>query len=292
MTHVRWRQVGLFYALAFGGMSAVAVLHLQLRPQGLAGTALTALSMFSPLLAAVVVDRLGGRRPLEGLVRPSFDRWLLAAMALPVAAVLLTIAVSALMPGATVESSPDHFLDRFAGMISEEDMASAKQQISSVPGGTIGLVLISLPQALILGATVNALFAFGEEVGWRGWLHRELEPLGFWRQSLVTGLLWGAWHAPIIVATGHNFPEHRWSGVLVFTGVCTAMSPLLAHLRDRGSVWTAAVFHGVFNATATLPMLLVSGHELLIGAQGVAGGLAFVALTAILALRRRRPVET
>ena len=49
--------------------------------------------------------------------------------------------------------------------------------------------------------TVNGLFGFGEEYGWRGWLADELRPLGPVVANLVTGVLWGLWHTPLILLT-------------------------------------------------------------------------------------------
>ena len=40
---------------------------------------------------------------------------------------------------------------------------------------------------LIAGVTVNAVAGFGEELGWRGFLQKELAFLGFWRSSLLIG---------------------------------------------------------------------------------------------------------
>jgi hypothetical protein len=43
---------------------------------------------------------------------------------------------------------------------------------------------LALGQGLIAGATINAVAGFGEELGWRGFLYRELSFLGFWKSSL------------------------------------------------------------------------------------------------------------
>jgi hypothetical protein len=49
----------------------------------------------------------------------------------------------------------------------------------------VGLLL-----GLVAGPTVNTVAAFGEEVGWRGLLLRELETLGFWQASALIGVVW------------------------------------------------------------------------------------------------------
>src|SRR5829696_6734341 len=57
---------------------------------------------------------------------------------------------------------------------------------------------------LILLATVNILpasfFAAGEEIGWRGYMLTRLIDAGVPRPVLVSGLIWGLWHIPLILA--------------------------------------------------------------------------------------------
>ena len=285
---VAWGRVATFYALACIGPVAAAVARAFLELPQLAVVAVTASAMVAPLLATVVMQRIDGRRPLDGLATVRASRWLLAAALLPVIVVLTTLPLSLAMPGATYDPTLSAFLDALASQLGPEQLDEARAQLADLPGGALGLVLLSIPQALVFGSTINALFAFGEEVGWRGWLQQQLAPLGIGRASLVTGLLWGLWHAPLILA-GHNFDEHRVAGIGVFTVVCVALSPALALVRERaGTVWAAAVFHGVFNAMGAVPMLVIAGHELLVGSQAIAGAIAAALVSAAVALGTRR----
>ena len=85
------------------------------------------------------------------------------------------------------------------------------------------LIIMTVIQAFIAGITINALMAFGEEAGWRGWLQNALEPLGHLRQVLLIGVIWGLWHAPLIAA-GYNFSDQIPGAVavLLFTAFCIA----------------------------------------------------------------------
>ncbi len=277
--HVRWSRVAIFYVLALAGIGAIGlVLHFGGVGPGIGMSLLSGLAMFSPMVATLVMHRLDGRSVFDGLATIAVNRWIGVAMGLPILTALGTIVASALMPGANLDLTMMGFLDQYASMLGPEELADAKAQIQSIPGGALGLVALSIPQAVIAGATLNALFAFGEEVGWRGWLYRELEPLGFWRANLLIGALWGFWHAPLIL-NGHNYPVHQVAGVFLFTAVCMAMSPLFGWIRERGgSVWHAAIMHGVLNASAGLPMMLVVGSDLMVGVPGLAGFLVFSVL--------------
>jgi membrane protease YdiL (CAAX protease family) len=109
-------------------------------------------------------------------------------------------------------------------------------------------------------------------LGWRGLLLRESEPLVFWRSSALIGLVWGFWHA-LLILHRHNYPEHRWAGVFLMTAMTVLLSPLLSYLTIRAnSVLAAAIFHGTFNATAGLAIVVIRGsNDLTTGVTGLAG---------------------
>lgn len=95
--------------------------------------------------------------------------------------------------------------------------------------------------------------ALGEEIGWRGFLVPELaKSMSFSRLALITGLIWGAWHLPIIVLGNYhnNSPAALplyGQLLMFFTGV-VSMGVMLAYLRLKsGSLWTGAIGHASHN---------------------------------------------
>jgi len=164
--------------------------------------------------------------------------------------------------------------ERFRGLMAPEQLEEMERQAKTLPLHPFWLALI---QGLIAGPTVNAIAAFGEELGWRGLLLRELEGLGFWKASAIIGVVWGFWHAPLILQ-GHNYPEHPWAGVFMMTVMTVLLSPLLSYVTLRAaSVIAAAIFHGTFNATAGLAILVVTGgSDLSVGVTGLAGFIALL----------------
>jgi len=227
--------------------------------------------MFIPLVVAVIVQKLVYHAPLKGPLRIAFrpNRWFLVAWLVPPMIALATLGVSLLLPGVTFSPEMAGMFERFQGLMTPEKLDEMKRQVESLPVHPFWLGLFL---GLVAGVTVNAVAAFGEELGWRGLLLRELEALGFWRASAVIGVVWGFWHAPLIVL-GHNYPEHHWAGVFMMTGLTVLLSPLLGYLTLRaGSVVVAAIFHGTFNATAGLAILVVQGgNDLIVGVTGLAG---------------------
>jgi len=124
----------------------------------------------------------------------------------------------------------------------------------------------------VAGITINAIAGFGEELGWRGLLQKELGYLGFWRSSAVIGIIWGIWHAPIIIQ-GYNYPQHPLAGVFMMTVFTLLLSPIFGYVRLKArSVIAAAIIHGSLNATAGLAIMVVAGgNDLMIGVTGLAG---------------------
>ena len=99
--------------------------------------------------------------------------------------------------------------------------------------------------------------------GWRGWLLPKLMPLGAGPAVLISGVIWGLWHAPLILL-GYNYPTAPgWLAVLSMCGMCIVVGGVFGWLRIRsGSVWPAALAHGAFNAAAGLSLLVVAAGDI------------------------------
>jgi hypothetical protein len=104
-------------------------------------------------------------------------------------------------------------VERFGKFLPPGRIEQMRYQASVLP---IHRFWISLRFRRIAGDSVDAVAAFGEDLGCRGLLLRELEPFGFWRSSVLIGVIWGSWHAPLILHR-HNYPEHPWVGVFLMT---------------------------------------------------------------------------
>lgn len=255
---------------------------------GVGGTLAAVGYMASPLLAAVVLCRREGVALREGIgLRWAFGRAWLGAWAWPLAAVAVATALTFAVPGVGFDPTMEGLIHRFVVPMGPEAVAAARAQLDAAPPAPVLLGLM-LVQGVVAGSTINALAAFGEEAGWRGWMHRTLEPLGFWRRAAVTGVLWGLWHAPLILQ-GHNYPDHPVLGVGMMVGMCLGLAAPMAHVRERtGTALSAAVFHGVFNAVASVPLLFaVGGSDLTVGVTGVAGLVGLAGLNGVVAWRRR-----
>ena len=60
------------------------------------------------------------------------------------------------------------------------------------------IVMLQTVAALTIAPFFNSLFTLGEELGWRGFLLPRLIRCGMgqWTALVVSGTIWGIWHAP------------------------------------------------------------------------------------------------
>lgn len=141
----------------------------------------------------------------------------------------------------------------------EENLPSLPEEPLLTPGQLVALQAIT---GVLIGPLINTVFTIGEELGWRGFLLPRLLPLGQTNAILVSGIIWGVWHAPVIVQ-GHNYPEHPVLGTVMMVVFTTLLGFLLGWLYfETRSPWAPALAHGTVNAVAGLPyMFLVVPHK-------------------------------
>ena len=262
------RKALAFYGLALG----LAIANTALAPILDAGVLLS--GMFTPLLAValmlLVVTRDGYTRQgwmALGLHRPGFCGWGLALLA-PL--LILLLSYGAVWSAGLVE---------FA----------IPPQARPLP-----LLPIKLLISIALGAFMGVL---GEEVGYRGYLQPRLLSLGPRRAMLLTGLLHGVWHLPVMLLTPfYHAAGNPVSVIPLFLMTLTLAGVLYGYLRQTtGSVWPAIIAHRAFNVywTQLIGFVVVSSRlatEYLAGESGLLTllGTAVVAVWLASRLRERQ----
>jgi uncharacterized protein len=100
-----------------------------------------------------------------------------------------------------------------------------------------------------LGTLIGLVFALGEELGWRGFMLTRLIDAGVPRPVLVSGVIWGLWHVPLIATGQYASGPYPALSVAVFIVDIVAASYLYAYVRLKtGSVWSAVLAHATWNA--------------------------------------------
>jgi hypothetical protein len=266
----------LFFLIAHGGGLALALLFPDAwhDPSGLQ-KAVGVLHLLPVLLATLVVQGPILKQPiLEPLglkLRPS-RYWLIAWLA-PLVVLGVGLGVSATL-GHDLILDAASYIARKRASLDPEMLPRFDEMVEQSPPGS---PLSFIGPGLLAGVTLNLLLGLATEIGWRGFLFREVQG-GFWRRSLLIGLAEATYFAPIL-ALGYFFGDPA-TGLAAMSLWCVAVSPVLVYLRARsGSVLPVAVFRGTVLALTAVAADLTTAPSAIrpfFGAAGTAGVLVLL----------------
>lgn len=181
----------------------------------------------------------------------------------------------------------------FAAML--ESQAASAGVAPQLPSVTV-LAAIQIAVGVSLGPLLNIATTFGEEWGWRGYLMPKLaKRMHITPTLLISGLIWGLWHAPI-TALGHNYglgyPGWPVTGILAMCAFCVICGIFLSYVTIRtGSCLAAAFAHGAINALAGASTIFaMAGTSPFIGPSptGIIGGCGLIIIAAIMLVDLRK----
>jgi membrane protease YdiL (CAAX protease family) len=102
-------------------------------------------------------------------------------------------------------------------------------------------------QAAIIGG------AIAEETGWRGFaLPKLLKTRSALASAVIIGVIWGAWHLPISLVPGANFPiPLNPALILVFLLSTTVISIVMTwlYINTGGSIFIGYLYHAMLNTS-------------------------------------------
>lgn len=232
--------------------------------------------MFAPALSALIAAKI-----LRGKVIPY--GWHFGSIRPYILVFVFTPLIFAVIYGLTVAlglGSFDFDLSTFAAMVEK----ATGQQVP--PINPQQFILIIFLASITIAPFINSLFGLGEEIGWRGYLLPRLMPLGKVRAYLLLGVIWGLWHAPIILI-GFAYPGYPVAGVLMFIIFTTTLGIVINELTLKyQSVFLAGWIHGVFNAQSygIWRVIMPDAQPLLGGIVGLVG-IAIIGLIAYTIVR-------
>lgn len=270
MGAVDWKGVGWYLLVAFVISWSLFIL---LKPVGVPFVVRAALGMYGPALAALLVRLLrhegfgdAGLRLRGKKHKGDRHTWLFY-----VAAYLLPMIVLAIGFGLAILLHLQQWamIERVSQLLKPALTAN-----SALQPATLGWLIIL--SALTVNLPITMIATFGEEFGWRGYLLPRLMPLGNARAALLIGIIWGFWHAPLIVLDGFEFGGlYPALGVFFFLLSTIPYSFLLTWLRVRtGSIWPAVLSHAAINAFASG----IVGYAMTIGNPYIGAPLGVVGL--------------
>lgn len=227
---------------------------LALRGNQMAFSLILSVSMFVPLLSALVagipLKNIGWKPVLKGNIKYIIMAWFGPVVLTVLGAVLYYVV----------------FPDRFdlTGMYMKATYGEIMIAQLEAQGITIPIfIVVTAIQALTYAPWINMFFALGEEAGWRGVMHPMLkDKLGRTKGLIVSGIIWGAWHWPVMVIAGYEYGLNYWGapvlGMALFCLVTTVMGVLFDVLYEKTNcIWVPALAHGAVNAVCSLPTLVL-----------------------------------
>jgi membrane protease YdiL (CAAX protease family) len=227
----------LAYVISWGLWFSMVALSLDLKDS--LGSIINGLAIFGPTLAGLILTAfLSGReglRELLGRLSPSQvgARSFGVAILLPFLIMIVALILGILMG--------DSFPTNLAG------------------AAWILPLLIEAIRILFIGGPL------GEEIGWRGFaLPRLLGDNSPFKASLILGLIWGIWHAPIYFVAGsgqNDMLRNGGSFVALFPAFVVWTMGLAVlftwvYKMTNGNLLAAILFHTAVNAAVFLPSVI------------------------------------
>jgi membrane protease YdiL (CAAX protease family) len=208
----------VYYTIAFLLCCCVALLSTRL------GTSTLTAATFTPLAAVLLIFAVTGEGYTRqgwsslGLLRAGWSGW---PLALTIPVLVLTFAYGTLW-------------------------LTGRGRLVTLDGWD------PLPFTLDLFASLTVLTlsnGLGEEIGWRGYFLPRLLTLGQRKACLLSGLLHGVFHLPIMLGTLYYHAEgNHLITVPLFLLTLTLAGVCYGYLRiTTGSVWPVALAHSTFN---------------------------------------------
>lgn len=169
-------------------------------------------------------------------------------------------------------------------------LEAAGTPAEAIPMPLSTLMLIQAVQAIFLAPVLNFVTCFGEEWGWRGYLLPKMkEKFSTIPTLLITGVIWGLWHAPLTIV-GHNYgvgyAGFPFTGILAMCLFCTVMGVFLSYVSLKTKSCIPAVLgHGAINGFAAIGMYFTKdGGNPFVGPAptGVIGMIPFIIAAVIM----------
>lgn len=227
----------------------------------LAGILMATGMMWAPAVAHILT-RLITREGWQDLwLRPKMSRgwkyWLLAWFVPGILIISGAVAYFLIFP--------QNFDPRLSGFQAQLEAQMAQYgSTDTLPINPWTILIMQGVQALLMAPVLNALFTFGEEFGWRAYLLPKLLPLGGHKAVLISGVIWGVWHWPVILMGynyGFDYPGAPWLGLLGMVWFTVMLGIVISWLTIRaGSVWPAVIAHGAGNGIGAIGLFAVMGY--------------------------------
>jgi CAAX protease family protein len=222
---------------------------------GRQGAYLAQLYMLVPAITAIIT-RLFFYKPKFsdanlrfGTLSDYFKFWIISICVTVLSYILFT-----LFGGITWDFTGQVFLNRLAGQFA----AVGQDMNASLPPGFTPMTILMI--YFIGGLTIfnilpGIITGFGEEFGHRGFMFPLLYKIKPWVGIIIGGLIWYAWHLPLLLVIPQTAHYPFWQNLLNFVilavgSVCTFIYLAYVYVKSR-SAWVTSFAHIVLNNSAS-----------------------------------------
>lgn len=255
------KQVAVYLIASFCAAWALQIVAIFCQNNAAVFQVCLALSMFAPMLGVATACKglsqrksgIGWRLLLKGHVKLLFAALLIPGLFTFVGALVVFTLF------------PNQFDPGMQGIVSQLKTMGIPVADGSINGMPLSAILaIQVVSAVLINPFLGVFLAVGEETGWRGFLTPALQQrLGYRIGIVVSGVIWGAWHWPVIIFAGYEYGHGYWgeplSGMLLFCLFTASAGVLLSLLYEKsGSIWYPSLAHAAINAASGLPLFLMS----------------------------------
>ena len=288
------KRIVIYVALAYGLAWALwfAVVYPMVNGGGL-GTSMQlaiAAGMFAPAIAAALTRLITKEGFKDAWIKPrAFKktwRYYVLAWFGPLVLVLAGAALYFLINPADFDPSMSYVIQAM------REQAEAMGVEMNIDDEAIRLTQIASLATLVIAPAINAVTCFGEEWGWRGYLLPHLlERFSIIPTLLISGIIWGIWHAPITLI-GHNYglgyAGYPFTGIAAMCLFCIVLGVFMSYVTLRtGSCLPAVFAHGMVNGSAAAGIIFsATGGNPFVGPAptGILGGAFFIVAAIFMAV--------
>jgi len=253
---VAWKTIIIFLVLVFALTSPFHYAIVNLYPSRIYVGAI----MWCPAVAAIITLKITGRSILS--LNWKWPNWKYIQWSYLVPAIYAIITYALI------------WIFGLGSLANEETILEWAEEIGLTGIGTLSPSVAVIVGVLLLGSVgvIRAMATtLGEEIGWRGFFIYELRKvLSFTGVSIFSGLVWAAWHWPLLVYYSNNILME----FITFFTVIISMSFMMTYYTFKSkSLWPAVLFHAVSNVyiQKIFPPLTtkVAGAEHWLGENGI-----------------------
>ena len=296
MTEINKKRLYIFLAIAFAISWACALViiltgGLENSPVLVEGSGITiaivllaSIYMWGPALANIltrVITKEGwGDLLVKPLLKESWFYWLIGWFGPGILSILGILVFFLLFPA---------YYDADMGFL-QAQLTAAGREVDTI--NLRAMIVTQVLTAIAISPLLNFTATFGEEFGWRGYLLPKLEAIGKRKALVLSSIIWGVWHWPVIWM-GYNYGTeywgYPWMGLLSMVWFTLSVGVFIGWLSQKGkSVWPAVVAHSALNGIASLGLIFVKeSYPTLLGPTpvGYIGGLAFTLVSLAILLK-------